>query len=332
MLSPQATPPSIIDPLILWLIVVVADALFAGLPVLGSALGLPLALVRRAAMWFDYKLNREQRSEANRLLRGALMVCVMALAAWTVGWFLASIARSLPHGWIIEAAVIAGLILQRRMIDPVRRIARALASQDIDAARVALSRIVSYDSAGLDAHAVARGAVEAGAARFQTGVIAAAFWYLLLGLPGLCVSRTVNVIADCIGDASPRHAAFGLAAARLDEVLGLLPALLAGLTVVAASAFVPSASAAASYSVWSRSLRQPGVLIKGRAEGAMAGALGLALSSPRRPTGAGIGDGWIGDGKARIGATDVVRAVLLLMVACMIAATFLAAIVVARGL
>lgn len=33
MLSPQATPPSIIDPLILWLIVVVADALFAGLPI-----------------------------------------------------------------------------------------------------------------------------------------------------------------------------------------------------------------------------------------------------------------------------------------------------------
>ena len=332
MLSPVSAPLDAIDPLILWLIVIIADALFAGLPGLRTALALPLRFVDRTTSWLDHKLNREQRSIANRLYRGALLVCVLALAAYAAGWVLAGVARALPYGWPVEAVAMACLILQRRMIDPVRKIARCLAVHDLDAARATLSGIVAYDSAGLDEHTVARGAVEAGAAKLCDGVVAAAFWYLLLGLPGLCAYRTVNVIADRIGHRSPRFAAFGLTAARFDEVLGLLPALITGVVLVIAAVFVPSASPATAFSVWLRTLRQGRVLDSGRARGAVAGALGLALARPRRLDGRVIGATWVGDGRARVNAPDVVRAVILFTVACVIAAAFLAAMVVARGL
>lgn len=332
MPSPLSAPPDTIDPLILWLIVIVADALFAGLPGLRTALALPLRFVDRTTLWLDRKLNREQRSTANRLYRGALLVCVLALAAYGAGWVVAGAARALPYGWPLEAFAIACLILQRRLIDPVRKIAGCLAAHDLDAARAALSRIVAYDSAGLDEHTVARGAVEAGAAKLCDGVVAAAFWYLLLGLPGLCAWRTVNVIADRIGHPSPRFAVFGLTAARLDEVLGLLPALITGLVLVIAAVFAPSASPAKAFRVWLRTLRQGRVLDSGRAQGAVAGALGLTLAGPRRLDGRVIGTTWVGDGRARVRASDVVRAVILFTVACMIAAAFLAAMVLARGL
>ena len=85
MLSPVSAPLETIDPLILWLIVIVADALFAGLPGLRTALALPLRFVDRTTLWLDRKLNREQRSIANRLCRGALLVCVLVLAAYGAG-------------------------------------------------------------------------------------------------------------------------------------------------------------------------------------------------------------------------------------------------------
>ncbi len=332
MLSPEAAPPDTIDPLILWLIVIVADALFSGLPGLRQALSLPLAAVDRITLWLDGKLNRARRSVANRLLRGALTVCVLAAAAAAAGWIVAVVARTVPSGWLIEAAVLACLVLQRRMIDPLRRVARDLAAHDLDSARRTLAAMVSYDGAGLDEHAVARGAVEAGTVRFCDGVVASAFWYLLLGLPGLCAWRVINVIADRIGDASPRHDAFGLVAARLDEVLGVLPALLAGPILCLAAAFVPTASPSAAFSVWLQSVRRRGMLDSGRVQGAMAGALGVMLATPRRPDGAVVGAAWIGDGRARMSASDVARAAFLLVVACIICAAFLAAMVVARGL
>ncbi|MHA1108341.1 MAG: cobalamin biosynthesis protein CobD/CbiB [Alphaproteobacteria bacterium] len=332
MLSPQAAPPDTIDPLILWLMVIVADALFSGLPGLRQVLSLPLAAVGRLTLWLDEKLNRERRSVANRLMRGALTVCVLAVAAGAAGWIVAAVARSVPGGWLIEAAILACLVLQRRMIDPMRRVARGLAAHDLESARRALAELVSYDGAGLDEHAVARGAVEVGTARFCDGVVASAFWYLLLGLPGLCAWRVVNVIADRIGDASPRHDAFGLVAARLDEALGMLPALFAGPVLCMAAAFVPSASPSAAFSVWLQALRSRGIFDSGRGQGAMAGALGVVLATPRRPDNAVAGAAWVGDGRARIGASDVIRAVILLVVACIIFAAFLAAMVVARGL
>ncbi len=332
MLNPPGAAPDSIDPLIIWLLVVVADALFAGLPGLRAVLAVPLALVDRVTTWLDRKLNREQRSVVSRLYRGALVVCVLMLAAYGAGWVVAGIARSLPYGWPIEAVAVACLILQRRMIDPLRTVAGSLAGHDLDAARAALSGLVPYDCAGLDEHGVARGAVEAGAARLCDGVVAAAFWYLLLGLPGLCAWRTINVVADRIGHRSPRFAAFGQTAARLDEVLGLLPALITGLILVGAAVFVPAASPGRAFEVWLQTIRQRRALDSGRAQGAVAGALGLTLAGPRRPDGKVAGAAWVGDGGARVNPPDVVRAVLLFAVAGVIAAAIVAAMVLVRGL
>jgi len=320
-----------LDPLVLWLIVIVADALFGGLPGLRRALSLPLAAVDQATAWLDRKLNRERRSVANRLLRGLLIVCVLVLAAAAAGRIVAALARSIPSGWLIEAAALACLILQRRVIDPMRTVARALAGHDLDAGRAALSGLVLYDSAGVDTHAVARGTVEVGTARFCDGVVAAVFWYLLLGLPGICAYRAINVIADRIGDGAPRHEAFGLAAKRLDEVVGALPGLIAGGLLCLSAFFVPGAKPAQAFEGWLGSFRGRNLFDSGRALGVVGGALDLALAAPRRAR-ASAGAGRVTQGRAQATATDVVRAAILLVTGSLIAAAALAAMFVLHGL
>ena len=53
--------------------------------------------------------------------------------------------------------------------------------------REAVARIVGRDTAEMDEPAVARATIESAAENLSDGVIAPAFWFLLLGLPGLLV-------------------------------------------------------------------------------------------------------------------------------------------------
>jgi adenosylcobinamide-phosphate synthase len=310
--------------LLLWLIVVGADAIVGGLPGLKAVLDAPLAAVAGIGRWLDGRLNRARRSAASRRMRGAIVTLVIAVPAGFAGFGLAAIARDLPNGWLIEAAVVLCLLGQRRPIDGARHVAAAIAKGDLDRARRRLAPLVRYDTATLDAYGLARGAVEACATRLAGGLVGTALWYALLGLPGLCVVRAINALARAIGRPSPRQAAFGFVARRLDDVLTLIPALIAGLLFVLAALFTPSANPMAALRGWFVDLRtRPAAA---RAEGAVAGALGLSLGGPR-PYDDGIQPGnWIGDGRARATAADIRRAALLATVMALLFATLIAAV------
>jgi adenosylcobinamide-phosphate synthase len=111
-----------------------------------------------------------------------------------------------------------------------------------------------------------------------------------------------------IGHLSPRHAAFGWAAARLDDLVNLPASRLAALLIVAAAG--PDRAAAA----W-RAVRRDAPRHRspnaGYPEAAMAGALGLALAGPRRYGGVLVDDALMGDGRRAATAADI-RAALAL--------------------
>ena len=275
--------------------------------------------------WLDVRLNREKRSAANRLIRGAVVVLAMLLAAWAAGAVLQATARAVPGGWLIEAAAVLCLIFQRRLVDGVRAVMGALGAGDLSAARFALGGLCGRDTAAMDEVAVAEATVESAATRFNDGVVGAAFWYLFLGLPGLCVFRTTNVIAGRIGHPTERHAAFGLTAARLDDVFALLPAAISGGVLVLASLFVPAASPSRAMAGWAADLGPGAFSGRGRGRGAMAGALGLATG------GAATGKAEVGAGSGRATARDVARAMLMVIIACLIAATAIAGLALLIG-
>jgi adenosylcobinamide-phosphate synthase len=130
------------------------------------------------------------------------------------------------------------LVAQRSLHDHVARVMRALDKHGLAAGRAAVSHIVGRDPASLDAHGVARAGIESLAENFSDGVVAPALFYLVAGLPGLIIYKTVNTLDSMIGHKTPRHLAFGWASARFDDLLNLIPARLAGVLVGAAALFL----------------------------------------------------------------------------------------------
>ena len=305
-----------LDPLLVLVAALLIDAWLGDMPFLFGRVPHPVVLVGRAVAWFDVRLNREQRSEADRRARGVFTVVILVLAAAAAGFLVDLACRHVRFGWAAEAVVIAVLVAQRSLFDGVQAVADALAERGLHAGRSEVRHIVGRDPQSLDVYGVARAGTESLAENFSDGVVAPVFWTVLLGLPGLFAYKTVNTLDSMIGHLSPRYRSFGWAAARLDDHVNLVPARLAGALIAAAAALVPKAQAGPALRAMLRDAGKHRSPNAGWPEAAMAGALGLALAGPRRYADRVVEDPWIGDGRARVTPADMQRALLVYVIAC----------------
>ena len=294
------------------------DALFGDMPWLFRQIPHPVVLAGRAVVFFDRKLNRETRGEAVRCGRGIITVILLVGAAAALGLVVEGLCRGRLPGAVVEAALIGVLVAQRSLYEHVAAVANALDAGGLPAGRAAVRHIVGRDPTSLDSHGVARAAIESLAENFSDGVVAPVFWYLLLGLPGLLVYKMANTLDSMIGHRTPHYRSFGWAAARFDDLLNLVPAPISGLLLVTAAVFAKSGRPDRALVIMLRDGRKHHSPNAGWPESAMAGALGLALAGPRRYPEGLVADPWLGDGSARAATTDIIRALHLYRLACLI--------------
>ena len=110
---------------------------------------------------------------------------------------------------------------------------RTLRAGDLPAARGRLNHLCGRDPSTLDEPELARATVESVAENTSDAVVAPLFWGAVAGLPGLLGYRAANTLDAMVGHRSARYARFGTPAARLDDVLNLVPSRLTGLLTIA---------------------------------------------------------------------------------------------------
>jgi adenosylcobinamide-phosphate synthase len=142
-------------------------------------------------------------------------------------------------------------------------------------------------------------------------VVAPVFWMAIADLPGAALYKAINTADSMIGHRTPRHEAFGWAAARLDDLVNLPASRLSALLLVAAAMLSKNASAAAAWRAVLRDAPRHRSPNAGYPEAAMAGALGLSLAGPRVYGGVTIDDATMGDGRRDATATDIHQALML---------------------
>jgi len=310
--------PAVVDRLLMMIAGLVIDALFGDMPAIFRHIPHPVVVAGRAIAFFDRKLNRESRSETSRRERGIVTVIVLVGGVALSGLVIERICRGSLVGAAFETMLIGVLVAQRSLYEHVAAVAVGLKSGGLAGGRGAVRHIVGRDLMNLDEHGVARAAIESLAENFSDGVVAPIFWYLLLGLPGLFAYKMANTLDSMIGHRTPRYRSFGWAAARLDDVLNAAPALASGLLLAAAAVFAKNGRPAHAVAIMLRDGRKHHSPNAGWPESAMAGALGLALAGPRRYPEGLVADPWLGDGSARAGSADIMRALEVYRLACLV--------------
>src|SRR5499427_1900785 len=208
------------------------------------SIGHPVTWMGRLISLFDDILNREHMSHAGRRAAGAVSLFFVVGITGMVAYVLERSLLWLPLGIVLTALPASTLIAQRSLHDHVERVAIALEREGPAAGRKAVAQIVGRDPEALDESGVARAAIESLAENFSDGVVAPAFWMSVAGLPGAAIYKAINTADSMIGHRTPRHADFGIAAARLDDLVNLPASRLAAVLIVAAAWFADRASAA----------------------------------------------------------------------------------------
>ncbi|MCJ8159664.1 adenosylcobinamide-phosphate synthase CbiB [Sphingomonas sp. LaA6.9] len=272
--------------------------------------GHPVGLFARVILAFEQRWNRPDRAERQRRGLGILAMAILvagtfgaalaleqALWAWLAQW-----------GWAgVAIAAVPGLA-QQSLHQHVAAVAQALAGGNLAEAREKVAMIVGRDTAALDAPGIARAGIESLAESFCDGVVAPAFWLMLLGLPGLYAYKAINTADSLIGHREERWRAYGWAAARLDDAANWIPARLSGVLVCLAGR--------GGWRTMRRDARRHASPNAGWPEAAMAGALDLRLGGPVSYDGVPHDKPWLGDGRADAGATDMTCALSVYRHAC----------------
>ena len=240
-------------------------------------IGHPVSWLGRVISAADKTFNSETWDPKARYRAGAAVALAIILG---VGALAYGLTLCLPGGWLglLLTGVLAWpLVAARSLHDHVTAVAEPLAAGDIDGARGAVAMIVGRDPEILDAPAIARAALESLAENASDGVIAPLFWGAILGLPGIAAYKAINTMDSMIGHRTSRHEAFGCWAARIDDGANWLPARLTGVMIALASG-----GWRISVGTMLRDARGHRSPNAGWPEAAMAGALAVRLSGPRR--------------------------------------------------
>ena len=175
--------------------------------------------------------------------------------------------------WCWQALALRGLLTESGAVR------RQLDKGDLPAARRAVGRIVGRDTERLSAEGVTKAAVETVAENFCDGVAAPMLYMFLGGAPLALAYKAVNTMDSMVGYKNERYLYFGRAAARLDDAVNYLPARIAALFWVAATALTGQ-NAAGAFRMWRRDGRCHASPNSAQTEAACAGGLGVQLAGP----------------------------------------------------
>ena len=295
---------------------------------LHAVIGHPVTWFGRLIGALDRCLNHDDATFAARKAAGILaqgiLLAVVGAIAWTIQ---ATLFAALPGplGAIAVGLLAASLPAQRSLDTHVAAVADGL-ERSLEDGRRAVSMIVGRDPTVLDRGGVARAAIESLAENFSDGVVAPLFWTAVAGLPGGALYKAANTADSMIGHRTPRHEAFGWAAARFDDWINLPASRLSAVWLIAAAVVTPGASPRAAITAIRRDAKAHRSPNAGWPEAALAGALGFALAGPRVYHGELYDGAYMGDGRRDLDANDIRRALGLYRAATIVQALALVAV------
>ncbi|WP_432892666.1 cobalamin biosynthesis protein [Kribbella sp. CA-245084] len=236
----------------------------------------------------------ERQLYADSRAAGAAHTTILVGTTTALGLAVERVTRNHPILHAAATAAATWTVLGARSLErEAETMAALLEDKDIPAARDRLGHLCARDATDLEADELARATVESIAENTSDACVAPLIWGGVLGIPGLLGYRAANTLDAMVGYRSPKYQNFGWAAARLDDVLNLVPARVCALLTGLAAGRPREATA-----VWMRDAAKHPSPNAGPVEAAFAGALGLTLGGTNDYGSYQEDRGTLGDGPA----------------------------------
>ncbi len=236
------------------------------------------------------------------VVAGAVLALLVA-GLWTTAAYFA--VRGL-HGFHEVAYVLVGASLLKSTFS-LRMLHRAasqvgglLSRGEIAQARHNLRSLVSRDTSSLSPEQAAVATVESVSENMADSFVGPWLFFALFGLPGAVAYRAINTLDSMIGYHG-EYEYLGKASARLDDLVNLIPARLAGLLLVLSSLFLPGQRMRGAWRIMWRDHSRTESPNAGWAMSGMAGALGVQLEK--------VGHYRLGDSTRPVEVHDITQAV-----------------------
>jgi len=254
---------------------------FVGYPAaLQNLIGHPVQWIGSLITYLDEGLNDGEAAASQNRTNGVIAVVFILAASILPAVIVTYLLAKLHFGWVINIALATSLLAQKSLTEHVSDVANAL-SQGLDDARQTVAQIVGRDPTQLDKGGIAKAALESLAENTSDGVVAPFLFYAVAGLPGLVAYKAINTADSMIGHKSEKYLNFGWAAARVDDLLNLIPARVTGLLFIAAARANNKTAMLGAWSAMWRDAPKQASPNAGWPEAAMAGALGFSFGGPR---------------------------------------------------
>jgi adenosylcobinamide-phosphate synthase len=292
--------------------------------ILGDPRGWPHPV--RAIGWLIRRVERSVRVALARfgggpraeVYAGAVLATLVIGLTMSLVWSLIELSGELggPATLLVRALLIYWGLAIRSLGDETLRV---LEAPDLETARRELSMIVGRDTACLDESEIHRACVETIGENANDAIVAPLFWFALCGPVGLWGYKAINTLDSMVGYRNASYRYLGRVSARLDDLANVVPARLTWLLLSLAAGLVGSRGIEALRIGWRDGRKHPSPNAAW-GEAAMAGALGVRLGGRSSYRGVSSDKPLLGDPIGPITRETVLRAVLVMQIAAVLAA------------
>ncbi|HIX16491.1 MAG TPA: adenosylcobinamide-phosphate synthase CbiB [Candidatus Hungatella pullicola] len=250
---------------------------------------------------------------------GFCLVCLVLLSTGLIAGAVLWTAYSLSFwiGVVAETVLCYQMMAWRSLGKESMKVYRHLKDGNVEEARQAVSMIVGRDTKKLTEEGIAKAAVETVAENTSDGVIAPLFYMILFGGLGGCLYKAVNTMDSMVGYKNEKYLWLGRYAARLDDLVNLIPARLSALLMLGGSFLcriaVPKEekefySPGNGWRIFRRDRYNHKSPNSAQTESVCAGVLGLQLAGDAWYFGSLVKKPFIGDPVRKTGFEDIKRA------------------------
>lgn len=186
----------------------------------------PLILFGNIAGKIEKRLNKNNSFSLGVISTIAITVPPVAFVGW-IQWIYQD---SFWVSTIIASGILYFAIGWQSMKDHAYAVESPLLSNNITQAREQLSQIVSRDTSTMHEQQIVGSTLESILENSNDCLFASLFWSIVLGPFAVLLHRLINTLDAMWGYKNQRFAKFGTFSARLDDVLGYIPARLTAIS------------------------------------------------------------------------------------------------------